>query len=104
MSGVFVGRRRELKVPLDKLAGATTGAGCVVMLAGEPGIGKTAIASVVAGLARERGATVIRGSCFEGGWKPAWGPWSRPSAATSGWPTPRGSRPGSGRRRPCWPR
>jgi DNA-binding CsgD family transcriptional regulator len=58
-----------------KLADAFEARGSVVMLAGEAGIGKTAIVREFASLARERGVLVLSGSCWEGGWQPAYGPW-----------------------------
>jgi DNA-binding CsgD family transcriptional regulator len=47
------------------------------MLAGEEGVGKTHIARELASLAAERGAVVLWGSCLEGDWQPAYGPWVR---------------------------
>ena len=75
MSAVFVGRERVMASLGARLADAFEGRGSVVMLAGEAGIGKTAVVREFASLARERGAVVLSGSCFEGGWQPAYGPW-----------------------------
>ena len=74
-AAVFVGRQGVLEALRAKLADAFDGRGSVVMLAGEAGIGKTAVARAFASVARERGATVLSGSCFEGGWQPAYAPW-----------------------------
>jgi predicted ATPase len=71
VSAVFVGRQGVIERLEAKLGDAYAGRASVVMLAGEPGIGKTAIAREFASLARERGATVLSGCCFEGGWQPA---------------------------------
>ena len=60
---VFVGRRREmaeLKAPLDD---AMSGRGRLVMLAGEPGIGKTRTAQELGVLAEQRGAQNLWGRC-----------------------------------------
>lgn len=45
------------------------------MLAGEAGIGKTFLAHTFSQHAREQGALVIWGHCFEGEWQPPYGPW-----------------------------
>jgi predicted ATPase/DNA-binding SARP family transcriptional activator len=61
----FVGRGREidsLSMAFKHVAG---GSGRVVLIAGEPGIGKTALAAHVARLAHESGATVLFGRCDE---------------------------------------
>ena len=43
-AGVFVGRQREMAVLRAALDDAQSGQGQLVMLVGEPGIGKTSIA------------------------------------------------------------
>ena len=48
------------------------------MLAGEPGIGKTRIASELAGIAQSRGAQVWWGWCYEGEGAPPYWPWLQP--------------------------
>ena len=62
----------ELSVALD---GALEGRGGLVMLVGEPGIGKTRMAEEVTADARGRGAQVIWGACYEGGSAPPLWPW-----------------------------
>ena len=52
----------ELTATLDA---ALTGQGRIVMLAGEPGIGKTRTAQELAALAEIRGARVLWGRCDE---------------------------------------
>jgi DNA-binding CsgD family transcriptional regulator len=75
VSALLVGRQGVLETLRAKLVDAFAGRGSVVMLAGEAGIGKTAVARAFTSFARERGAIVLTGSCFEGGWQPAYAPW-----------------------------
>ena len=71
-----VGRERELAALQAKLTDACAGRGAVVMLAGEPGIGKTRTAQAFAEIARMGGATVLWGRCYEGDWSPPFAPWA----------------------------
>ena len=64
---IFVGREREMDQLRAALEEAMSGQGRMVMLSGEPGIGKTHIAQVLAGIAVERGAQVLWGGCYENG-------------------------------------
>jgi len=52
---VFVGRQTEMAELTATLDAALTGQGRIVMLAGEPGIGKTRAAQELAVLAEQRG-------------------------------------------------
>jgi DNA-binding SARP family transcriptional activator len=71
----LVGRERELGTLLPILDGALGGGGAVVLLAGEPGIGKSRLAESLARHAFERGAAVAVGRCWEAGGAPAYWPW-----------------------------
>jgi eukaryotic-like serine/threonine-protein kinase len=73
--GAFVGRERELAGLVDALDDAFAGRGRVVLLAGEPGIGKSRLAEELAAEARARGARVLVGRCWEAGGAPAYWPW-----------------------------
>ncbi len=73
--GAFVGREREMRQLDAALAAAKAGHGQLVLLAGEPGIGKTRIAAELAARAGARGATVCWGRCWEGEGAPAFWPW-----------------------------
>ena len=57
--GIFVGRQREMAELTAALDDAMSGQGRIVMLAGEPGIGKTRTAQELATLAELRGAQVL---------------------------------------------
>ena len=54
-AGVFVGRGAELRSVLGALADARDGRGGVLLLSGEPGIGKTRLADEVVAHARDQG-------------------------------------------------
>jgi DNA-binding CsgD family transcriptional regulator len=62
---LFVGRQRELETLWAALEGALAGRGGMVMLVGEPGIGKTRTAQQFAAHAAQRGAPVFWGRCYE---------------------------------------
>ncbi|MEX2245332.1 MAG: AAA family ATPase [Dehalococcoidia bacterium] len=72
----FVGRVAESTKLRQKLDEARTGRGGLAMLVGEPGIGKTRTAQEFADAARDGGATVLWGRCFEGEWAPPYGPFA----------------------------
>jgi DNA-binding CsgD family transcriptional regulator len=71
----FVGRGRELAALEAHLQAAMAGQGRAVLLAGEPGIGKTRTAEEFATAAEARGARVVWGRCYEGEGAPAFWPW-----------------------------
>src|SRR6266511_6106670 len=71
----FVGREAELAALTADLDAALAGRGGVVLLAGEPGIGKTRLAEELAAQASARGALVLWGRCWEGEGAPAFWPW-----------------------------
>lgn len=64
-SGPLVAREEELRKALGVLEVATRGEGRLVLLAGEPGAGKTRLAQEVTLHARDRGFLIAAGSCFE---------------------------------------
>src|SRR5439155_20092945 len=61
----FVGREKELGQLKERLEDALSGRGSVVMLVGEPGIGKTRLSEELSVYARLRGAQVLLGQCYE---------------------------------------
>ncbi len=66
-SSSFVGRQREMGELISALDDAISGHGRLVMLAGEPGIGKTRTVQELASAAESRGAQVLWGWCYEEG-------------------------------------
>ena len=75
MTTPFVGRAGELAALTADLDAAVGGRGGVVLVAGEPGIGKTRLAEELAARASGRGAVVLWGRCWEGAGAPAFWPW-----------------------------
>src|SRR5882672_5356028 len=73
--GVFVGRERELERLRGAFDNAFAGPGSVVMLVGEPGIGKTRTTQELETYARLRGAKVLWGRANEGAGAPPYWPW-----------------------------
>ena len=71
----FVGRAGELAALATGLDEAFTGRGRLVLIAGEPGIGKSRLTEALGELARARGARVLVGRCWEAGGAPAYWPW-----------------------------
>lgn len=61
----FIGREREGEQLANAFKHAATGAGRIVLVAGEPGIGKTGLAAQFTRLAADQGATVLFGRCDE---------------------------------------
>jgi DNA-binding SARP family transcriptional activator len=64
------GRDQELRRLLGVYDAAAAGAGGVITVLGEPGIGKTRLLQEFALSARRRGGLVLAGRCLEGAWVP----------------------------------
>ena len=64
---VFVGRESELKQLQSAFDGAMSGNGALMMVVGEPGIGKTAICEQISTYATLRGGKPLVGHCYEEG-------------------------------------
>jgi predicted ATPase len=65
-SPVLVGRDNFLTLAKRRLAGAATGAGGLLFVAGEAGIGKTRLLGAIAGHAHASGFAVVRAAAFPG--------------------------------------
>ena len=72
----FVGRASQLDSLLAKLQEACGGSGCVAMLTGEAGIGKTRLIEEFVEIAKMSGAQVLRGACYDGEWRPPYSPFA----------------------------
>src|SRR5262245_7063792 len=72
---LFVGREREMRDLLVGLDAACASRGRVMLLIGEPGIGKTRTAEGRGLEAERRGARVLVGRCYQGEGAPPYWPW-----------------------------
>jgi hypothetical protein len=77
-SSPFVGRQQEIDDLKTTLEVALSGQGQLVMLVGEPGIGKTRIAQELATYAESQGTQVLWGWCYEEAGAPPYWPWVQP--------------------------
>ena len=68
----------ELRAALE---GALAGQGGLVMLAGEPGIGKTRTSQELTAYSETQGARALWGRCYEGEGAPPYWPWVQPLRA-----------------------
>jgi class 3 adenylate cyclase/tetratricopeptide (TPR) repeat protein len=79
----FVGRGKEMARLQARLDEARAGHGGLVMLVGEPGIGKSRTIEEFAEQARVGGALVLAGRCFEGEWAPPYAPFAEAIAGNA---------------------
>ena len=73
----LVGRARELAELQSALAAAREGRGRLYLIAGEPGIGKTRLAEVVAEQGAAEGMLPLWGRAWESAGAPAYWPWTQ---------------------------
>src|SRR5207249_1068038 len=71
----FVGRATEVGTLAARAEDARRGRGSVVLVGGEPGIGKTRLVEEAADLAERSGMRVLWGSCWPGEGGPPFWPW-----------------------------
>lgn len=71
----LVGRTGELAVLRETVSSAFAGGTGIVIVEGEPGVGKTRLLQEAAAEADRRGALVVWGSCLEGDGTPSMWPW-----------------------------
>jgi tetratricopeptide (TPR) repeat protein len=72
---LLVGRKEALRELRSAIVHAGAGSGCLVLITGEPGIGKTRLAQHVTADALEIGMRALWGTCWEGDGAPAFWPW-----------------------------
>ena len=72
---ILVGRSRERDLIRAQLDAALDGQGGLIVLGGDAGIGKTALAEEACRAAGDAGALVLVGRCYDGSETPPYGPW-----------------------------
>ncbi|MGN6566271.1 MAG: ATP-binding protein [Thermomicrobiales bacterium] len=85
----LVGRKREQAALRAALADTLAGQGGLVLISGEAGIGKTALAEALTAEAAAQGARVLVGRCYDLSETPPYGPWRElfARAPTAGLPS-----------------
>lgn len=73
---ILVGRDRERAILADRFAATVRGQGRLVLLSGEAGIGKTALADVLSHEAEAQSARVLIGRCYDRTETPPYGLWA----------------------------
>lgn len=76
----LVGREQELVVLRERLAASMAGQGGLVLLSGEAGVGKSALAEALCREAAPQGALVLIGRCYDLAETPPYGPWTEARA------------------------
>lgn len=71
----IVGRARELETFRHAFSRMLTGVHQLLLIGGEPGIGKTRCAQALADVSEDQGALVLWGRCCEGAGAPPYWPW-----------------------------
>lgn len=82
--GLLVGREDEIERLTADLERALAGNGSLLLVSGEGGIGKTALAEEIAARAEAFGAVTVWGKCLEGEGAPPYWPWSQVLRALPG--------------------
>ncbi|HEX6208193.1 MAG TPA: AAA family ATPase, partial [Actinomycetota bacterium] len=72
-----MGRAPEMHALLSALDDGASGHGRIVLIGGEPGIGKTRLVDEFAAVARARGFLLVSGRSWEAGGAPAYWPWTQ---------------------------
>ncbi len=83
---LLVGRERELTALRASLAAALGGRGQFVLVSGEAGIGKTALAEALCAEAESRGALAVIGRCYDLTETPPYDPWIQAGSHFAGSP------------------
>lgn len=72
---VLFGRERETSALHSAIAAARSSRGSIVLIGGEPGVGKTSLCEQASVHAQQQGLRVVWGRCYEGEGAPAYWPW-----------------------------
>jgi len=82
--GALIGRDDEIERLVADLERALAGNGSLVLVSGDGGIGKTALAEELAARAQVAGAVTLWGNCLEGDGAPPYWPWNQVLRALPG--------------------
>jgi DNA-binding CsgD family transcriptional regulator/tetratricopeptide (TPR) repeat protein len=74
-TNAYIGRHQQMRALAALLEDALSGSGKVIMLEGDPGIGKTRTAQELSSIAQTLGALTLWGKCYEGQGAPSYWPW-----------------------------
>lgn len=77
------GREQEQRLLLERIAALAAGQGTLALVGGEAGIGKTTLLTWATRQAREHGALVLSGGCYDLSITPPYGPWLEALASSS---------------------
>lgn len=69
------GRQREVQLLEERVAALRAGEGSVLLIAGEAGLGKSVLVDATLRIARDAGALVLKGGCYDLMTTPPYGPW-----------------------------
>lgn len=75
--GLLFGREAEMELLRNDVAAAVAGHGRVVLVGGDAGIGKSALAGALSRHAAQAGCRVLWGHCHDGGGAPPYRPWAQ---------------------------
>src|SRR6266568_1113197 len=94
LSGTLLGREGPSTTLRDAIGHLLNGQGGLLLVAGEAGIGKSALVATTVEEARRRGVRVLSGACWEGEGTPGYWPWVQVArgierAAPEKWPEAR---------------
>ncbi|NGO81618.1 AAA family ATPase, partial [Streptomyces sp. YC504] len=88
MTPALIGREHPARVLRTEITRTAESHGGLLLVTGEPGIGKTTLVTEAAQEARELGALVLTGACWDSGSAPGYWPWVQIVRALRRWATP----------------
>lgn len=92
-AALFVGREAELAAVAQAIDAAVAGQPCVLLVSGEPGVGKSRLIAEARALAERRGLQVLQGHALESGGMPLYFPFARALAPALAQPAGAGAAP-----------
>ncbi len=77
MTAGLIGRERQLRLLRDKIDGVCGGRGGLILVTGEPGVGKTALVTEAVQETRDTDPLVLIASCWDSEVAPGYWPWTQ---------------------------